>query len=75
MRLRGITVPVEERRLVGIKFEAMALRSVASGIVGIFLIKGLASRLVGGVRFFTSVIASTLEAFRALKIPLRAILE
>jgi hypothetical protein len=30
MRLKGITVPVEARRLVGIKFEAMALGSVAS---------------------------------------------
>jgi hypothetical protein len=50
MRLRGITVPVEARRLVGIKFEDMALGSVASWIVGIFLTKGLAFTLVGGVR-------------------------
>lgn len=75
MRLRGITVPVEASKEEGIKLVAIALGSVASCIVGIFLIKGLASMLVGGVRFFASVIASTLEALRALKIPLRAVLE
>jgi hypothetical protein len=50
MRLRGITVPVEARRLVGIKFEATALGSVASWIVGIFFIRGLCFTAVGGVR-------------------------
>ena len=50
MRLRGITVPVEARRLVGIKFEAMALGSVASCIVGIFFMRGLCLIAVGGVR-------------------------
>ena len=75
MRLRGITVPVEARSEVGMKLVAIALGSVASWIVGIFLIKGLASTLAGGVRFFASVIASTLEALKALKIWLRVILE
>ena len=50
MRLKGITVPVEARRLVGIKFEAMALGSEASCIVGIFFMKGLCFKAVGEVK-------------------------
>lgn len=56
MRLKGITVPVEARRLVGIKFEATALGSVASCIVGIFFMRGFVFTLVGGVRCLLSSI-------------------